>query len=333
MKPRLLLESHVPYFPEGLKEYFDIERMLPGDITADSVKGFNALIARTRTKCDAALLDGSDIEFAGTATIGIDHFDLPYLASRGIEAVNAPGCNAPAVAQYVMASLLKVHGSLNGLTLGVVGVGNVGRIVVDWAKQLGMKVLQCDPPRAAAEGDGEFVGLDSIAAESDIVTIHTPHTKSGPCATHHIVGAEFLAAAKRGVTIVNAARGPIVDTPALIEALRSGQVAHAVIDTWENEPRISTELLALVDIATPHIAGYSLNGKIRAASMVASALCRHFGVDFDCSAGVPAGAATKVDEQSILSSYNPLEDDRILRADPSEFEALRDNYPLRAEVV
>ncbi len=340
-KPRLLLESYVPYVPDEIRRYFDVEVVTPENITKELLARFDAMIVRTRTRCNAALLDGTPVEFVATATIGTDHIDLPFCASREIEVASAPGCNAPAVAQYVFASLLTEirteaapDARLRGLTLGVVGVGHVGKIVADWGEKLGMNVLRCDPPRAEAEGADGFVSLDEIAAKSDVVTFHVPHTLAGEHATHHIAGTGFFSKLRRGAVFVNASRGPIVDTPALVAAIDSGTVGKAVVDTWEGEPAISRELLDRTVIATPHIAGYSKNGKIRAAKAVTDALCHHFGVSFNFDPGIPAGAININDltAEKILRSYDPMADDRILRAAPADFERLRNTYELRPEV-
>lgn len=338
-KPRLLLESYVPYVPDGIRGYFDVEVVAPENIGKELLSRFDAMIVRTRTRCNAALLEGTPVEFVATATIGTDHIDLPYCASRGIEVASAPGCNAPAVSQYVFASLLTEIRTdiapderLRGLTLGVVGVGHVGKIVADWGEKLGMNVLRCDPPRAEAEGPSGFVPLDEVAAKADVVTFHVPHTRIGEHATHHIAGTDFFSKLRRGAVVINASRGPIVDTPALVAAIDGGIVGKAIIDTWEGEPSISRELLERTVIATPHIAGYSKNGKIRAAKAATDALCRHFGVQFDFDPGIPAGAIENVTAGKIMRSYDPMVDDRILRASPADFERLRNTYKLRPEV-
>lgn len=339
MMKRVIIESHIPYVPDDLSRHFDIIRLSPDEINTKAVTNADALIVRTRTRCDASLLDTSRCQFIATATIGTDHLDLPYLCSRGITAVSAPGCNAPAVAQYVLASLLSLfpHG-LAGKTIGVVGVGHVGSIVADWSRQLGMNVLLCDPPRQRAEGSDNFTSLDSIASRADIITFHTPHTLDGPDATHHLADAAFFDSLRRQPVIVNSARGPITDTPALISALDNGKVSSAVIDCWENEPDISRELLTRAAIATPHIAGYSLNGKIRATAMAINALCEFFDVDFRFRPSIPSGAAQCVSPESIISSYNPVIDSRSLKslaASPSlplHFEHLRNSYRYRPEV-
>lgn len=318
----------------GLLEPFATVRYLAAEaIDAEAVRNADALIIRTRTRCNSQLLDGSKCKVIATATIGTDHIDLPYCQSRGITVVNAPGCNAPAVAQYVFASILAItKRPLTEMTIGIVGVGNVGRIVEQWAHSLGMTVLRCDPPRQLAEG-GQWNTLDEIAEKADIVTFHTPLTKTGANATFHLIGKEFLTALKRKPILINAARGPVADTQALIEAIRGGQVGPVAIDCWENEPAISHELLELVTIATPHIAGYSRQGKVRASQMALDAITKHLGLPhLTVQQDIPAPAAKVVNAVDIESSYNPLTDTAALRESTDKFEALRNHYDLRNEV-
>ncbi len=332
MKKRVVVDRNIPYL-EGLEKMFDIVRLAPGDITPEAVRDADALITRTRTRCDSALLDGSKCRFVATATIGTDHIDFDYCRSHGITVVSAPGCNAPAVAQYVFASVLRlVDRPLESYTMGIVGVGHVGSIVEKWAHCLGMKVKVCDPPRRDAEGDPRFVSLDEIAATCDIVTFHTPHTLDGLYPTHHLAGKEFFEAVRHCDILVNSARGPIVDTLALISAIDGGKIGHAVIDCWEGEPDISLPLLERVDIATPHIAGYSIEGKKRASHAVADALCRYFGLEWTGESGVAPGAIAEVTPQMITDSYDPMTDTAALRASVADFEALRNHYALRHEV-
>lgn len=355
-RPRVLVESYVPYVPEELNRFFDISIVAPEDINAHSIKEFDAIIVRTRTRCDSSLLAGSKVKYVATATIGTDHIDIPWCRGAGIEVVSAPGCNAPAVAQYVFGSLLALPqfkitaenpNPLEGKTIAVVGVGNVGRIVVDWARKLGMNVRQCDPPRALAESAGNnvlsangtnvkassevFLPLEDAVRGADIVTFHVPMTRSGDFPTYHLAGRSLFSSLKPGVVVVNAARGPVVDTAALIEAIDKGGLGATIIDTWEGEPAISAELLRKVTIGTPHIAGYSENGKIRAAAAVVNGLCHHFNVDYRFTPAIPAGAAKNVTAASIAASYSPLSDHQSLISAPASFEFLRNTYPLRPE--
>jgi len=340
MKPKLLIESHVPHVPDSLGNYFDITRLDPGEFTPGAVSGADAMIIRTRTRCDASLLGGSRVRFIATATIGTDHIDLEWCARNGIQVVSAPGCNAPAVAQYVLASLLAIYpGGLSGKTIGVVGVGHVGSIVAGWAAQLGMDVLACDPPRAMREPGFESVPLADVRSRADIITFHVPHTLTGEYATHHIADRALFSGMRDGAVIVNSARGPIVDTGDLISALESGRIGHAVIDCWEGEPEISQKLLGMAAVATPHIAGYSLNGKIRATSMAVNALCGFFGFGYRMNPDIPAGAAEKVTVGSIMESYDPMIDTAVLKEAAntpdfaSRFEYMRNHYDLRREVI
>ncbi|MBR5101899.1 MAG: erythronate-4-phosphate dehydrogenase, partial [Muribaculaceae bacterium] len=250
----IVIESHVPYIAGVLEPWANVT--YAPIITHDVAMDADVLIARTRTRCDARLLNATPVKWIGTATIGTDHIDLDYCQTHGIEVVNAPGCNAPAVAQWVMASIgqwmrYKGEAMQQGLTIGVVGVGHVGSIVARWARQLGFNVLECDPPRARREG-GEFVDINTIARDSDIITFHTPLNMTGEDCTLHLCDSELLAQTNAKL-IINAARGAVCDNGALLSW--HGDVA---LDCWENEPKISRELLDKAFVATPHIAGYSL---------------------------------------------------------------------------
>lgn len=330
---KIIVERNVPFLGV-LDGYADVRRLAAADITPDAVRDADALIVRTRTRCDAALLGGSAVKFIGTATIGTDHIDLPWCASQGIEAVNAPGCNAPAVAQYVFASIMQlISRPLRSYTLGIVGVGHVGSIVERWARSADMPVMLCDPLRRDAEGGDSWSSLDDIAREADIITFHTPLTSHGPYPTFHMADEAFFNSLRRAPIIINSARGPVTDTAALVNALRAGVVSHAIVDCWENEPEISPELLSLASVATPHIAGYSLEGKRRASQMVLTALCRHFGLPaLRIEGPEPPAPARYITPAAALRSYNPMADTAALRANPASFETLRNTYPLRPEL-
>lgn len=309
----IIVESHIPFIQGKLEAAgHSVSYLPPESFTPAAVRDADALIVRTRTRCDAALLDGSRVRVIATATIGADHIDLGYCRRRGIAVHNAPGCNAPAVAQYVLASLDAL--GVRGATLGIVGVGHVGSIVDRWARANGFRTLLCDPPQ------GLPATLDNLAAEADVITFHTPLDS----VTRHMAGREFYACCRRKPLIVNAARGSVVDTGALIEALRSGRVSGAVIDCWEGEPAIDRELLGLAAIATPHIAGYSLEGKRRATAMVLAAVDPTIRIALDSVATAPSISA-------IAASYSPLKDSLALKSNPENFEALRNAYNYRPE--
>lgn len=330
---KTIVEANIPFIRGLLEPFTDVCYLAPEQITPEAVRQADALITRTRTRCDSALLDGSQCRFIATATIGTDHIDVAYCADRGITVANAPGCNAPAVAQYVLATILSRYPDPAGLTVGVVGVGHVGSIVARWAEGLGCRVMPCDPPRAHAEGSGRFVSLDAIAAEADVITFHTPMTRIGRWPTYHMADRAFFASLRHRPLVINSARGPVADTAALLSALEAGTVGDAAIDCWENEPDISRSLLERAFVATPHIAGYSLEGKKRATQMAVDAFCRHFGFPAVTMADpAPAGCPDAPSADAILASYTPAADTRALKADPSAFEALRNGYSLRHEV-
>ena len=332
-KPLIVVDSYIPFLQGLLEPYFSVSVLQLADITPEAVRHAHALLVRTRTRCDAALLAGSSVRFVGTATIGYDHIDRTWCADNGIVTTNAPGCNAPAVAQYVFAAIARlINRPVDQYTIGIVGVGHVGGIVEQWARSLGMKVMRCDPPRQQAEGGSDWFTLDQVAEQADIVTFHTPLTRTGDCPSFHLADADFFARLRRAPIIINAARGPVVDTDALIAAINAGTVGPVAIDTWEGEPAIRTDLMDLVDIATPHIAGYSRDGKIRATRMVLDRLADTFAlphIEMTTEQAAPIPSAVRLTR--VADSYDIMADDAILRSAPADFERLRDNYHLRPE--
>ena len=337
---KIVIESHIPYIQGLLEPYAQVCYLETDQITAEALRDAQVLITRTRTKCNEALLRHSAIQMIATATIGTDHIDLDYCRSRGIAVHNAPGCNAPAVAQYVLATVAQHMAHIGtthtqALTLGVVGVGHVGSIVARFASECGFRVLLCDPPRALRENSQQFVSLSQIAAEANIITFHTPLTSDGEHPTHHMVNGHFLAELKQCSLLINSARGPVVNTSHLLEHLRLNPQLQVAIDCWEGEPNINPTLLQRAFVATPHIAGYSAEGKTRGTAMVIEQLNAHFGWNIQAKpvdACTPTGGAANVTLSRIAASYNPLDDTRRLRNAPHEFEAQRNHYALRHEV-
>lgn len=336
----IVIDAHIPYIKGVLEPYVHSVRYLePSAIDAAAMADAHCLITRTRTRVDAALLDGSPCRMVATATIGTDHIDLDHCHRRGITVANAPGCNAPAVAQYVLSSILALaNRPLAQHTIGIVGVGHVGRIVEHWARSLSMTVLCCDPPRAAAGDPGQWYDLDYIATQADVITFHTPLTREGLYPTWHLCNDTFVHNLRRTPIIINAARGPVADTEALLQGLRDKRIRAAVIDTWEGEPNINRELLKHAAIATPHIAGYSREGKARATAMALDAVCRHFGLPHLQPVGAPEIPAEDLRPGIIplpadlrRCAERLLQDTADLRAKPELFETLRSNYDLRPE--
>ena len=331
---RIIVDSHIPHIQGLIEPCAEVLYLEPDDITREAVKDADALIVRTRTRCDANLLDGSRVRFIGSATIGTDHIDLDYCASHGITVRNAPGCNAPAVAQWVFCAIdawMRQHGitSAEGLTLGIVGVGHIGSIVARWASQLGFTTLLNDPPRENQEGsfDGIFSPLEELQRQCDIITFHTPLTRDGQWPTWHLCNQAFLDGLSRCRLILNAARGPIADNTALL-----GWHGDIGLDCWENEPNISRDLLEKCIVATPHIAGYSREGKQRGTAMMLEALNEHYGWDISIpTVASPTTGAAQVTLDGIAASYDIMADTARLKADPASFESQRNHYPHRKE--
>lgn len=351
---KVIIDDKIPYIKGALEPFAEV-LYLPGkDTTPAVVKEADALITRTRTICNESLLKGSKVSFIATATIGFDHIDTAYCEQSGITWTNAPGCNAKSVEQYI-ASVLFVMAerkgwTLAGKTLGVVGVGQVGSKVARLASILGMKVLLNDPPRARVEGETGFCSLETVLAESDIITLHVPLNLQGEDATFHMADEAFFKRLGKKPMLINACRGEVMETKAAIEAVRQERLTGLVVDCWEFEPNPNPTLLSLVDLATPHIAGYSKDGKANGTSMSVQALSRFFnlGIDDWTATGVevpeqttlslvgssPDGTLLNNQEllaQAILSTYDIRKDDNDFRNAPHRFEALRGDYPLRRE--
>lgn len=337
---KVVVDDKIPYIKEAIERIADEVVYLPGSrFTPEAVRDADALVVRTRTRCDRHLLAGSRVRFIATATIGFDHIDTAYCREAGIEWANAPGCNAASVAQYVQSALLLLQREqgvcLQGACLGVVGVGHVGSRVEAVGRALGMEVLRCDPPRARREGPEGFVGLGEIARRADVVSFHTPLVHDGPDRTFHLASEAFFRSLERRPVLLNTSRGEVVDTEALKQAWREGRLRAMVLDVWEHEPDIDRYLLGEAFLATPHIAGYSADGKANATRMALEALCRFFRQepDFRIEPPVPScpvlQAATA--EEALLQMYDPRRDTEALRRAPECFERLRGDYPLRRE--
>ncbi len=315
-RPVLVVDRDIPFLEGVADPWFEV-RALPGKaIGPADVRDAAALLVRTRTRCDAALLDGSAIRLVATATIGTDHIDLDYCASHGITVASAPGCNAAAVAQYVRVALHTLDLDRPGTTLGVIGVGHVGTLVAEAGRRRGMRVLLNDPPREAAEGPAGFTPLPELLAQSDVVTLHIPLWPEN----RDFADAAFFATMKPGASFINASRGEVVDEAALLAA--RPKLDKLVIDVWKNEPDINRTLLAAADIATPHIAGYSIQGKMNGTTAVVRALGEAFDID-ELKSFTVSGVTLPQDP------YDILQDDAKLRNHPELFEQLRSVYAYR----
>ena len=347
---KLVADAHIPYLKGALEPYFDEVLYLPGaEIANHHLVDADALLIRTRTHCNRALLEGTAVKFIGSATIGFDHIDTAYCAANGITWTNAPGCNAGGVQQWVFAAMLTLLKQQNrlhsNLTLGVVGVGNVGKRVVATARAMGFKVLCCDPPRQRTEGISDFVDIDTLVQHSDIVTFHVPLNREGAHKTYHMVSHELLAKFKRGALLLNSSRGEVVNTNALKDAIDNGTISACALDVWEEEPHVNAPMLGRVSIVTPHIAGYSLEGKVNGTVMVVRALSQFFGFGAGSwfptpnplvplrEISVACGAQPTLEDvyTVVNQSYPILTDDEALRKNPERFEMLRNSYNLRRD--
>ena len=335
---KIVVDDKIPYIRETICQLADEVVFLSGAaITADDIKDADVLVVRTRTRCNQQLLEGSKVQLVVTATIGYDHIDTEWLESAGIRWTNCPGCNSGSVAQYVESTLLLLEQkkglSLRQSTIGIVGCGHVGSKVKAVAERLGMRVLVCDPPLASTPSPltSHFVSLDEIERNSDIITFHVPLTKEGDYATWHLADDDFFHRLSRVPYIINTSRGEVVDNKALLLAIEEGRVRDAIIDVWENEPHPDATLLDKVFIGTPHIAGYSADGKVNADNMVIDAICQQFGLSHPGLIAPPALPKDFHYTGKPLELYNPMDDSQKLKAEPSHFEQLRNNYPLRRE--
>lgn len=350
---RIVADENIPYVREAFGRLGDVDTLPGRGMTREALTDAELLLVRSVTRVDAALLDGTPVRFVATATIGEDHIDRAWLASRGIGFSSAPGCNAESVADYMSAALLALaerHGlDLAAMSAGVVGVGNVGFRVAKRLQALGMRVVLNDPPLAEETGDPRYRPLEE-ALDCDLVTLHVPLEKAGPHPTHHLVDGDFIARMRPGAIFCNTARGGVARTEALLAARDSGRLRALVLDVWEREPTPDNALVPLADIATPHIAGYSFDGKVNGTRQIHAAACAFLGVDdpWDPDPLLPPPDVPEwtVDPDDpggihgvVRAVYDILRDDaafRELLALPSTeqgpfFDRLRKTYPRRRE--
>ncbi|MQU06702.1 4-phosphoerythronate dehydrogenase PdxB [Pseudomonas helleri] len=352
----IVADENIPLVDAFFAEFGEIRRLPGRQITRADVHDADVLLVRSVTKVDRDLLEGSAVRFVGTCTIGTDHLALDYFHQEGIQWSSAPGCNARGVVDYVLGSLLtlaEIEGAdLNQRTYGVVGAGEVGGRLVHVLKGLGFNVLVCDPPRQAAEG-GDYVSLEQIIERCDVISLHTPLDKSAENATWHLLDQQRLNQLKHGTWLINASRGPVIDNNALREVLTRREDLQAVLDVWEAEPQVDVELADLCVLATPHIAGYSLDGKQRGTAQIYQAFCDFLGQEAVIKLAdlLPAPWLAKVelsadsDPAWALATvcrgvYDPRRDDADFRRSlvgtvqeqKLAFDALRKHYPVRREI-
>lgn len=346
---KFVIDDKIPYIKGALEPFGEVIYLPGPKTTPEVVKDADAIITRTRTICKEQLLAGSSVKFIATATIGYDHIDTEYCEKAGIVWTNAPGCNSKSVEQYIASTLFvlaaKKGFQLKGRTIGIVGVGQVGSKVARVCELLGMKVMLNDPPRKRAEGPEKFCSLYEIMQRADIITLHVPLNMQGEDATYHLADSHFFESLECKPIVINSCRGEVLDTLAAKAAIKSGQISGMVIDCWENEPDIDLELLGMVDLATPHIAGYSKDGKANGTSMSIQAISRFFGLGIDdwqaSQVELPEQTTIELDglnlseeeilAKAVLATYDIRTDDAALRKNPEIFEKLRGDYQVRRE--
>lgn len=346
---KVVIDNKIPFIKNVLEYYADVEYLEGSKITKERLQDTNALIIRTRTKCNAELLENTKVKFIASATIGYDHIDIQYCNSKGIKWVNAPGCNSGSVMQYMASALLHyAHQNnidLKDRVLGVIGVGNVGSKIVKLSEILDMRVILNDPPKVRKEGLCGFLSLDSVLREADIITFHVPLIGTGEDKTYHIADKHFFERCNKGTIIINTSRGEVIDSVSLKVELGSGRLSGTILDVWENEPNIDTELLELASIATPHIAGYSADGKANGTKMAVQQFSRFFDLGLDDWEPDDIPRVKEPDIfcdgrnksfQEILTEIclltYPIETENTwLRDDYKKFESYRGYYPLRRE--
>ena len=352
---KIIADENIPFVRQAFGRIGDVMTMPGRSMSKKNVGHADVLLVRSITKVGRELIDGTNVKFVATATIGMDHIDEAYLSKQGIGFASAPGSNANSVSEYIIASLLVLARrhelTLEGMTIGIVGVGNVGSRVLKKAEALGMKTILNDPPLFRKTHDKKYRPLEEIFA-ADFVTLHVPLTFEGEDRTFHLADADFFSRMRKDAFFINSSRGGVMDTPALLSALGKSQIKGAVLDVWENEPNIDVELLKFVGIGTPHIAGYSLDGKVNGTVVIFEAVCKYFKIDekWDYLKDMPKAPVGKItvrckgpDEKIILDTirkvYDIEADDKRLREMLSKnenergefFDSLRKNYPVRRE--
>jgi erythronate-4-phosphate dehydrogenase len=346
---KIIIDDKIPYIRGAFEDVAEVIYLPGSKTTAEIVRDADAIVTRTRTICNEKLLAGSSVKFIATATIGYDHIDTDYCDAAGIKWTNAPGCNSKSVEQYIASTLMVLAETkklqLKDLCIGIVGVGNVGSKVAKICEIFGMKVLLNDPPRERAEGPEKFVSLETVKNEADIISLHVPLNTKGEDATFHMGDESFFSALKKKPVLINSCRGEVIKTDAVKKALKTKQISAFVCDCWENEPDLDLELLEMTEIATPHIAGYSKDGKAKGTSMSVQAISDFFGLGLNnwqpSGVELPTNPIIEIDgegmseqeifSKAILHTYDIRHDDKLLRLSPEHFEQQRGDYPTRRE--
>lgn len=339
---KIVADSAIPFLKGVFEPYCDISYIEGAAISASDVRDADCLLIRTRTRCDAALLEGSAVKLIATATIGYDHIDMQYCNDRGIQVATAAGCNSRGVVQYVIAALAAIscaEGWAPGdKTLGIVGVGNIGNALRRIGEALGFNILCCDPPRMERELGLGFITLEKLLPRCDIVSLHLPLTRTGTHKTISLADKEFFNLIKLGAIFINSSRGEVCNEKELISAIGHHKISHAVIDTWLAEPAINRDLLRAATFSTPHIAGYSIQGKAMGTAMIVGAAAEKFSLplkNWYPPEVTPSREDLSLTWKEIIekmpSYFDIAAQSAELKKDPERFEQMRDNYNFRRE--
>ena len=346
---RIVIDEKIPYIRGLFESHADVTYLPADKFSQATIKDATVLIIRSRTICNESILNGSSVRFIATCTIGHDHIDTEWCDANGIGWTNAPGCNSSSVMQYVISSILHLTllkgRSPVGMTLGIVGAGHIGKKVAAKADALGLKVLINDPPRERIEGKSGFVTLDHLLENSDIVTMHVPITYQGEDKTYHLADESFFRRMKSGSFFINSSRGEVTENEAIKKYIKSGKLSGTALDVWEFEPFVDKELLSLTDVSTPHIAGYSIEGRANASYEAAKKVAEFIGISLNDwePAGLPAPQDSIIDLGPALGDHLtsiylavthscPLEEDTLhLKYNPGSFEEMRGIYRVRRE--
>jgi len=349
MRPNIIIDSNIPFIKGVFDAVADVRYLNSCDIQNKNIRNADALIIRTRTRCDESLLKNSSVKYIATATIGFDHIDADYCQQHDIAWANARGCNAKSVQQYVAAALSflqqKSKIDLTTAVVGIVGVGNVGKLVAEFCETIGVETLLNDLPRQRTEKNGKFVSLEEIAKKCDVITFHTPLNLEGIDKTFHLADENFLHSLQKKPVIINTARGEICDTEALKKAKREQRISGMVLDCWEKEPNIDADLVTICDIATPHIAGYSADGKANATTACVQYISKNFDLGMNNwqveNISTPEKSVIALENTSenfidiiaaaILETYQIEKESSALKNNVHDFDFFRNHYPLRRE--
>jgi len=349
MSLEFVADEAIPYISESFSNLGDVIKLPASEIDRDAVQDADGLIVRSVTGIIPSLLDNSRVKFVGSATVGTDHIDLAYLQQNQIQFASAPGCSAITVAEFVLNSLFHLASekgfALSDLVLGIIGLGNIGSALKKRAEILGISCLINDPPLQAKNPGMSFLPIEEVVEESDIISLHVPLTRSGKHPTYHLIDDSILHRSKSATTWINTSRGGVIDESALLS--HRDKIGGLVLDVWENEPMINSDVVAITDIATAHIAGYSVEGKIRATQMVYEAACQHFGessvwqyqeiLEHMGCVDIKLSDKTDIVGEAILKAYDIKNDDSALRSgltgekSAEHFADLRNNYQYRRE--